>query len=311
MLDAIVHGHENTDGYAVTVPRPDSPQVVEDLIYDVGMHRGEDTAYYLAKGYRVIAFEANPELVQECRAKFADALDAGTLTIVEGAIADSSDDSVQFYVDPVSVWGSVDPDWVRKKNVESVQRPISVPVVDLAACMRDHGVPHYLKIDIEGADRLCLEALRDIRERPRLVSMEAEQFDFAALMADLDLLEELGYREFAAVQQARQTHGEIATRTLSGEPLSFHFEPGSSGPFGNDLGDAWRSRDAVERRYRRAFRRYRLRRRLTASAIALRMLGPAFRRSHRLRQLLGGYYDTHARREPSEVGTHAGESSGS
>ena len=31
-----------------------------DLIYDVGFHQGEDTAYYLKKGFRVVAFEAHP-----------------------------------------------------------------------------------------------------------------------------------------------------------------------------------------------------------------------------------------------------------
>ncbi len=29
--------------------------MIPDLIYDVGMHDGEDTAYYLARGYRVVA----------------------------------------------------------------------------------------------------------------------------------------------------------------------------------------------------------------------------------------------------------------
>ena len=46
--------------------------MIEDLIYDVGVHRGEDSAYYLAKGYRVRAFEANPDLVAGCRTRFAD-----------------------------------------------------------------------------------------------------------------------------------------------------------------------------------------------------------------------------------------------
>jgi len=33
------------------------------LIYDVGMHNGDDTAYYLWRGFRVVAIEPNPELV--------------------------------------------------------------------------------------------------------------------------------------------------------------------------------------------------------------------------------------------------------
>ena len=31
-----------------------------DLIIDVGMHTGKDTLFYLQKGFRVVAIEANP-----------------------------------------------------------------------------------------------------------------------------------------------------------------------------------------------------------------------------------------------------------
>jgi hypothetical protein len=33
------------------------------LIYDVGMNNGDDTAYYLRRGFRVLAIEANLDLV--------------------------------------------------------------------------------------------------------------------------------------------------------------------------------------------------------------------------------------------------------
>ena len=41
--------------------------MVPDLIYDVGMHNGSDTAYYLHKGFRVLAIEANPVLAKQGR----------------------------------------------------------------------------------------------------------------------------------------------------------------------------------------------------------------------------------------------------
>ena len=73
----------------------------DSLIYDVGLHKGEDTAFYLAKGFEVVAFEANPALVQSCRERFADAIAAGRLTIVEGAVVDeaanSNEATVTFY----------------------------------------------------------------------------------------------------------------------------------------------------------------------------------------------------------------------
>ena len=69
-----------------------------DLIYDAGMHMGEDTEYYLEKNFRVIGFEANPELVQICRDKFADYITNGRLVILEGAIVepDGRPDTVDF-----------------------------------------------------------------------------------------------------------------------------------------------------------------------------------------------------------------------
>jgi hypothetical protein len=36
---------------------------------------------------------------------------------------------------------------------------IEVPVVNLSECLRTFGIPQYLKIDIEGMDAVCIEAL--------------------------------------------------------------------------------------------------------------------------------------------------------
>ena len=36
----------------------------KDLIFDIGMHKGEDAEFYLRKGFRVVAFEADADLVQ-------------------------------------------------------------------------------------------------------------------------------------------------------------------------------------------------------------------------------------------------------
>jgi hypothetical protein len=39
--------------------------MLADLIYDVGMNNGDDTAYYLSRGFRVIAIEASPVMVED------------------------------------------------------------------------------------------------------------------------------------------------------------------------------------------------------------------------------------------------------
>lgn len=60
-----------------------------NLIIDVGMHNGQDTAFYLAKGFDVVALEANPVLVDAARIRFASEIESGQLQILPEAIAET------------------------------------------------------------------------------------------------------------------------------------------------------------------------------------------------------------------------------
>jgi FkbM family methyltransferase len=280
----------------------DASSPTHDLVYDVGMNRGEDTAYYLLRGYRVIGFEADPALAAKCRERFADALAAGRLTMIEGAITSLPTSTVPFFsyagttwngIDS-SVWGSTDRDRMARKHVAVQPREIAVPAVDFAACLSEHGVPHYLKVDIEGADRLCLEALRDLPERPPYLSIEAEQEDPAAARAELDLLEELGYHEFKAVCQIEMLSAEIEFESPGGELVRHRFRWGSSGPFGPDLPGEWQTRSEIDRCYRGALRRHRIQTWTRRRPLRRRLTSPIYMRFLKL----GRYYDTHARLSP-------------
>ena len=44
----------------------------KNLIFDIGMHVGQDTEFYLKKGFNVVAVEANPKLVKENTEKFKE-----------------------------------------------------------------------------------------------------------------------------------------------------------------------------------------------------------------------------------------------
>jgi hypothetical protein len=61
-----------------------------DLIYDVGLHKSEDAEFYLRKGFRVVGFEADPDLVAFCRERLKAFIDGGQLMLVEGASVDPS-----------------------------------------------------------------------------------------------------------------------------------------------------------------------------------------------------------------------------
>lgn len=264
------------------------------LIYDVGLHRGEDAAYYLALGFDVVGFEADPELSKHCRQRFASELADGRFTLVEGAIAPRDAASVTFFQHPNSVFGTTDAAWAERNRPSGAPHGIEVGAVDFATCLRTFGAPFLLKIDIEGADRLCLAALHDVDARPCYVSLESDKVDFASLVAEFDTLCALGYDRYAVVQQAGITRIENAMRA-DGSRMAYTFEPGTSGPFGPDVGP-WMSRDEALARYRRIFRAYRLfgdhswmRRSRIRVSILLRI-------QTLLRTPLPGWYDTHAAR---------------
>jgi FkbM family methyltransferase len=146
----------------------------------MGMHKGEDTDYYLQKGFRVIGFEANPELANECRARFANAIDRKDLTVINGAIVEpnslaAGQKTVKFYKNvKKSVWGTVSSDWARRNEMLGTQSEvIEVEVVDFKECLSRFGIPYYMKIDIEGSDIVCLKSLLDFEFKPDYISIES------------------------------------------------------------------------------------------------------------------------------------------
>lgn len=271
-----------------------------DLIFDIGLHRGEDTDFYLRKGFRVVAFEADPELVAHCKARFRDAISEGQLQIVEGAIApETAGERLAFYKNlQKSVWGTIDASWAER-NAKVGARSVKVEVgrVDVVEAFRAVGVPFYLKVDIEGADHLVLDGLHRLEDRPRYISIEAEAVELTRLVAQLDALRDLGYHGFKPVQQASVPGTQIATTTLSAEPLYYVFGESASGAFGDDVPGAWLSYDQCLEEYRRIFTRFRL---FGGNAILSRLPG-----GKEIIRLLGwvrgmpivGWYDTHAKLE--------------
>lgn len=192
--------------------------VVEDLIYDVGLHEGEDAAFYLALGYRVVGFEADPDLAERCRLRFKAELSSGQFSLVEGAIDASPGGTVTFYRHAAqSVWGTTDEAWARRNLALGESIPLQVPAVDFAACLTETGTPHYMKVDIEGADWLCFGALESLAHRPAYVSLESTKTDFDALTAELDALGDLGYDRFAVVQQCESSTERCRRPVATGE----------------------------------------------------------------------------------------------
>ena len=273
---------------------------VRDLVYDVGMCYGEDTEYYLKKGFRVIAFEADPDLARACRKKFAEPLLSGDVTIVEGAIVDPSysAETVQFYKNMAStVWGTTSSNFAERNSTFGANSVlIQVPRVNFLDCLVKYGVPYYLKVDIEGMDMVCLRALLNIEGRPAFVSIESDKIDFEKVSDELKTLRQLGYTSFQAVQQATVHRQTVPRPPREGVVIDHVFQKGASGLFGKDLKPQWKTIDEVVDQYKRVFAMYRvwgedygLAQRFFPLKVVRKGLSIALNRG------IPGWYDTHAR----------------
>jgi FkbM family methyltransferase len=280
-----------------------------DLIYDVGLHKGEDAEFYLRKGFRVVAFEADPELVVCCRTRLKEFIDSGQLTIIEGAIVGpdlirTGHKTVQFYKNnDISVWGTVRAEWAeRNARLGTSSNVIEVEAINFADAIREHGLPHFMKIDIEGCDTVCLGALIDFEERPTYISIESDKTSFGNIEREIDLFIKLGYTSFQAIEQSRIPRFQSPPYPpREGKYVSHHFEEGSSGLFGSELEGKWKSRHGILRQ----FRLIRLGYFLVGDDGIMRKW--RFRGANLLRRLTGrvlrlfthtavpGWHDTHAR----------------
>jgi FkbM family methyltransferase len=179
-----------------------------NLIMDVGMHTGEDTARFLARGFEVVAVEANPELVKTALDIFSKEIDEGRLTIVNAAISDRRG-TASFGVADMTIWSSLAPAMIERNErlANTSYRYIDVKTTPFGDVLAEFGVPYYLKIDIEGYDMLCVRALRDWEEKPQYLSIESSvSTNTAPAAAAFDELAELwvlGYRHFRYVNQGR------------------------------------------------------------------------------------------------------------
>jgi FkbM family methyltransferase len=271
----------------------------QNLIFDLGLHQGEDTGFYLAKGFRVVAFEADPELVKNCQEIFAAELQSGQLTIVEGAIVENAaeESTVTFYKNStVTVWGTVNPSW-KERNERSGwgSEEITVATVDFGDCIKRFGVPYYVKIDIEGADMLSLGKFAEFEPKPDYISIESSKTSLDEIATELGLLESMGYDNFKAVQQAT-IPGSMAPRPArEGRDIDLRLARDSSGLFGKELAGEWKNSAGIRQAYKRIFVGYRV-----FGNDSFMRTNPLARPIWRgLQRLLGrpipGWFDTHAR----------------
>lgn len=212
----------------------------DNLIFDVGMDCCQDTDFYLAKGFRVVAVDANPAACAAARDRYSREIAAGRLTILNRAIAETSE-PLTFYVHTTAAPLSTADKSLRDRQIKrngAVYEEVQVEGLRPADMVEAYGVPYFAKIDIEGYDLIFLKGFEAAKEKPLYLSTE---LDFRAYRKQVDYLLSLGYREFALVGQMGAYLEKPPRPARVGLDIDHEFAPYASGLFGPELPVAWES----------------------------------------------------------------------
>jgi FkbM family methyltransferase len=264
----------------------------KNLVFDIGLHRGEDSEFYLRKGFYVVGVEANSALCEEVSHRFHAEIKSGQIRIINKAVAHEPG-VVKFYTNSqCSVLSTINPEWAeRNRRNGSDSSECEVEATTIAALIAEFGTPYYMKIDVEGSDLLAVEGLAHVTDRPKYLSIESEKDSFRGLRREFSILNSLGYDRFNVVNQPNVVRQRPPNPPKEGRYVSHQFEFGSSGLFGEELPGPWLTADEAIEFYRPIFLRYALcgddpflRSRLVRAG--LRRIGFG-----------ADWYDTHARRK--------------
>ncbi len=209
--------------------------IKEKLIFDLGFHNGDDSDFYLQKGFDVVAIEANPTLVENGAKRFHEQISAGRLILIDKAIAPIKG-NLDFYINlNRSEWSSCDR---RLAEIDGSQaKKVSVETTSFIDLCQRFGTPHYTKVDVEGCDVFVAEQLCKLTEKPFYISFETSKDTYAAIFSYLYIS---GYKKFQLINQ-------LNNPKRSG---NYRFSEYSSGFFGKDLPpEKWLSYDETLSRY--------------------------------------------------------------
>jgi FkbM family methyltransferase len=159
-----------------------------DLAFDVGANIGDRSDLMLSLGAKVVAFEPQPMLVREVRARAS----AKRLTVVEAALG-AQIGRADLFLTSLTRTASMHADWDGSSTGEHGK--INVPMTTLDAEIRKHGLPVFCKMDIEGFEA---EVLKGLSSPIRALSIEfhSDERGVAKMNQCVDMITQLAAYEF-------------------------------------------------------------------------------------------------------------------
>jgi FkbM family methyltransferase len=164
-----------------------------DLVFDIGANRGDRTEVFVQMGARVVAAEPQPWLAARLRNIFRY-----STVDVEAAGIGRTPGILPLHVCSTDTVSSFSEEFIESRSKENLDRQWDrvemVPIVTVDSLIAKHGLPVFLKIDVEGFES---EVLGGLTQAVRGLSFEVHPDDSTGTVgACLDQLAKLSDYEF-------------------------------------------------------------------------------------------------------------------
>lgn len=126
----------------------------DKLAFDIGCNVGNKTEYLLKQGYRVVAVDANKKLCLHLKTRFPQAL------VLNYLVSNTSNEQKDFWLCKLNIVSSASINWVFNGRFKNRKwNKIQVETITLDALIQAHGIPDFIKIDVEGYEANVLGGL--------------------------------------------------------------------------------------------------------------------------------------------------------
>ncbi len=169
-----------------------------DLAFDVGAHVGDRVASFRRLGARVVAVEPQPALARVLRFFYGRDADVAIEAVAVGRSAGSGTLMINSENPTVStasrdfIAAARDADGWRE---QSWSEAMAVPMTTLDALIEKHGMPDFIKLDVEGFEA---EALHGLSRAMKTLSFEFTTIQRDVALACIARCKALGFTRFNA-----------------------------------------------------------------------------------------------------------------
>ena len=169
-----------------------------DLVFDVGAHVGDRVASFQRIGARVVAVEPQPAMVRALRLLYGRSKSIAIEALAVGRAPGQA--RMLINVDNPTV-SSISADFVKAADgapgweTQRWSETIDIEVTTLDALITRHGVPAFIKLDVEGFEA---EALSGLSQQVPALSFEFTTIQREVGLACIERCAALGYARFNA-----------------------------------------------------------------------------------------------------------------